>query len=134
MSDLLLEPTPDGGDLVYQPNGDFKRTSGLENAVYLSLFTAPWWGNAVSEANERYTSRIPDLKQRALTNQTRLDVIQAAEDALAWMTEQGVARRIEVDAYIRSAGRLDLAVRVYEPDKDTGTDFEFSVNWDSTGA
>lgn len=54
MSDIYLEPTPDGGELIIE-NGKPRMTSGLENAVYLSLFTAPYWG-ILSQVGVRNTA------------------------------------------------------------------------------
>ena len=125
MSDLLLQHTAEGGDIEFKSNGDLRTTSGLYTAVYLSLFTGPWWGDAYSDRAERYTSRIPELMQRPLTNQTRLSVIEAAKSALAWMVDEGIADSVDARAFIRSAGRLDLAVTIHEPD---GNAEEFRFN------
>jgi len=132
MSDLLLKHTLDGGDIEFKANGDLRTSSGLYTAVYLSLFTSSWWGNAYSDRAERYSSRIPELMQRALTNQVRLDVIEAANDALSWMKEEGIVERVGARAFIRSSGRLDLGVTIYEPGVERGEEFAYSLNWDAT--
>ncbi len=129
MSDIYLEPTADGGEITVTA-GKPEMTGGLDNAVYFSLFTAPWWGNAISTQAERYTSTIPEVMTRgALTNQTRLDVIEAARNSLAWMIDEGIAERIEIKAEIPKTGTLYLAVRIYEP--EATEDFAYALNWES---
>ncbi len=129
MSDLYLNPTKDGGNLIIE-NGKPQMISGLENAVYLSLFTAPWWGNAVSEQSEKYISSIPEIMNAGiLTLQVKLDVIEAVKNALAWMIDDGIADRIEVRAEIPQAGTLYLAVTIYEPESADGVDYRYALNW-----
>jgi len=70
--------------------------------------------------------------QRTLTNQVRLDVIEAANDALSWMKEEGIVERVGARAFIRSSGRLDLGVTIYEPGVERGEEFAYSLNWDAT--
>lgn len=126
MGDLYLQPTPDGADIVIE-NGEPRLTGGLDNAVYLSLFTESWWGNQIAEPAERYDSRLPRLLRGTLTNQMRLDAIEAARSALAWMTDQRVADRIEVGARIASPTALEITVRVYQG----ANEFRYSHNWDA---
>ncbi len=132
MSDLYLKPTEDGGDLVLE-NGRPETTSGLSNAIYLSLFTPAWWGNGASERPERYGSRVPELLQRPLTARTARDIEVAAESALAWMKSEGLAGSVEADSEIVGATRLHLRVRVTEPSGET-TDYAFAVNWETEEA
>ena len=131
MSDLYLQPTQDGGELIIE-NGKPQMTSGLENAVYLSLFTAPWWGDSVSEQSEKYSSTISEvMNSGALALQTKLDVIEAAKNALVWMTDDGIADRIEVRAEIPQAGTLYLAITIYEPESADGVDYKYALNWEA---
>lgn len=132
MSDIYIDIDPPAVDIEIL-DGDLRATSSIANAVYLSLFVPEWWGNAIAAQNERYTSTIPELATGTVTNQTRLDMIAAAENALAWMVEDGVAYRIEIAAEIQDAGKIAIAVTVHEP---TGTAdvYRFGVNWDATEA
>jgi phage gp46-like protein len=131
MSDLYMTQTPEGGDIEFLPNNDFRTTDGLGNAVYFSLFTPSWWGNALSEPAQQYGSRIPALMRDPLTNRARRNVEIAAEDALAWMKSEGIADRVEAEAFIRAGGRLDLRVTIHEPKRAENTPFAYSLNWDS---
>lgn len=130
MSDLYLKPTSDGGEITIK-NGDIETTSKLEVSAFLSLFTPPWWGNSISESEEKYNSRIPELMRGPLTNNTRLAIMRGAESALAWMISEGIAERIETEATIPSRGTLHLTVRVYEPQTEDPEEFAYGVNWDS---
>jgi phage gp46-like protein len=100
--------------------------------VYLSLFTSPWWGDSVSQKSGRYTSRIPDIMTKGmLTNQVRLDIIEEAKNALAWMVSEKIAGRIEADAEIPAAGTLYISITIYEPDRSDGRVFAYGLNWES---
>lgn len=126
MSDIYLIPTADGGEISVT-DGKPLMTSGLETAVYLSLFTTAYWGNVISEIEERYNSRVPELMNRPLTNQTRLAIIDAARNALQWMLDEGAVDRISITAEIAAAGTLYLAIQIDEPAE--GERFAYAVNW-----
>jgi phage gp46-like protein len=128
MADLKLTITGGTPDITIV-NGKPETTDGLFNAVFLSLFTPPYWGNAVSGQEERYSSTIPEIMSRPLTATARLDVIAAAKDALSWMIDEGVADEIEVAAELQGSGRLNLAVTISEPSGDST--FAYALNWDA---
>ena len=131
MSDLKLTGTENGLDISINA-GCPETTNGIDNAVYLSLFTPMWWGNEVSEDTEKYQSEIPGIiASGVLTNQVRLDVIEAAKSALEWMVTDNIADKIEVRAEIPKAGFLYLAVTIYEPEHQDGTNFRYAMKWDA---
>lgn len=130
MSDLYLIPTSSGGDITIT-DGQPQMTSGIETAVYLSLFTAGYWGNAISD--EQYASEMEDLFARPLTNQTRLAVMDEAKRLLAWMVENGIAQEIEVRAEIPSVGVLHLAITIHEPGGAEET-IAYALNWEAQEA
>jgi phage gp46-like protein len=132
LSDLYLQPTVDGGELIVS-GGNPQTTSGLGNAVYLALFTEAWWGNSVSDAPERFTSELPEIMTRTLSNQTRLAAQDAIENALQWMIDAGIVEELEVTAEIPSAGRLNIAIALSEPG-GASVDFVYAVNWDAQEA
>lgn len=82
----------------------------LTRAVVISLFTwrraerddrTPqpygWWGDTwPAVQNDRIGSRLYLLKRRKLTNKTPQDAREYMQQALAWMTDDGVAARIDV--------------------------------------
>ncbi|MDC7125785.1 MAG: hypothetical protein PQJ46_09465 [Spirochaetales bacterium] len=114
-------------------NGLPKTTKALSNAVYLSLFIPDWWGNAGAPDEEQYDSEIPEIMNtQLLNNQTRLDIIAAATNALAWMQTLGIVTTApEITAEIPKVGFLYLAVKLTEPEQDDSTDFVYAINWDS---
>jgi phage gp46-like protein len=132
MSDLHLDPTVDGGEISIIA-GEPQTTSGLENAVYLSLFTEAWWGNAVSDPSERYNSALPEVMARSFSNQTRLAAIDAAATALQWMLDEGIAASIDIDAEIPAVGVLHMQITVAQPRGETAR-FTYAVNWDAQEA
>lgn len=101
---------------------------GLENAVHLSLFTAPsWWGNIIAaDASERYESKLESLYRRTLTNQTRLDAEKYASDALAWMKTEGIADKITITASIVSIGMLGLVIEIVQPARTVTIRYQMS--------
>ena len=102
---------------------------GLENAVYLSLFSGPsWWGNILAaDASERYESKLESLFRRTLTNQTRLDAEKYAADALAWMMAVGAVAKITPNAVILGVNLLGLHIELTEPARVST--IRYSINW-----
>ena len=130
MSDVYLKPEATADMVII--NGLPQLTDGLDNAVYLSLFMVDWWGNDISDDNQKYGSEIRRITaEQTLTNQTRLDIIEAAKNALAWLVETGVASNVDARAEIPEIGRLYLAVEITEPEHDDPSIFAYSLNWDS---
>lgn len=131
MSDLYLEQDDGLFDLVIE-NGLPELTGGLGNAIILSLLLDDWWGNDIAGTDEEYNSEIPEiLSSGILGNQTRLDVIEAAGDALAWMVEAGIVERFDIEAEIPEKGRIYLLVKIYEPEAVDPEEFSYSLNWEN---
>lgn len=128
--DLYLKPTNDGGNIELLQNGDPQTTGGLYTAVYLSLFTNPFWGNAVAGRLGRYQSELSEAITGSLSNQTRLNVIEASKQALAWMIESGIAQSIEVTAEIATLSRLNLLVVITKPSGEA-VQTAYALNWDA---
>ncbi|QBH18614.1 hypothetical protein EYC51_03385 [Alcaligenes faecalis] len=98
----------------------------LERAVVISLFTwrraepsdpvddderYGYWGDAYpDQPQDRIGSRLWLLRRRSLTAQTMKDAQRYADEALAWMVEDGVAQRVEARFERQGATRLDLYV------------------------
>lgn len=126
--DLYLYPSQDGGEIEILQNGDPRTTSAIYTSAYISLFSSPYWGNSISNAGARYLSQLNELFAQPLSNSTRLDVIEATKDALAWMIEAGLASRIEPIAEIASATRLNMKNTILEPSGES-TEIAYSLNW-----
>lgn len=131
MSDIYLQSTSGIADMVIV-NGLPQLTDGLDNAVYLSLFMPDWWGNDSSDDDQKYDSEIPRIMaEQALTNQTRLDIIEEAKKSLQWLLDIGIASAIDARAEIPEIGRINLAVTITEPEQDDPSTFAYSLNWDA---
>ena len=126
--DPRLIETGAGADLNIV-NGQPEMDEGLENAVYLSLFSASsWWGNIIAaDASERYESKLESLFRRTLTNQTRLDAEKYASDALAWMKTVGAVAKITPTAVILGVNLLGLHIELTEPARVST--IRYSINW-----
>jgi phage gp46-like protein len=118
--------TMDGNDLATDP--------GLTTAVVISLFTdAPardddplppgqtdrrgWWGDAWPvTAGDSLGSRLWLLRASKQLPQVLNQARRYAEEALAWLLEDGVARRVEVAAWIVRFEVMGLSVKIHRPD------------------
>ena len=127
MSDLLLTPTPSGGE-ISNVDGEPVLTDGLDNAAYLSLFTGAYWGNSIADPDETFDSILESLFDQALTSSLRLDIIAEAERSMAWFVDTGIASDVIVDAEIPSVGVLHLSIRIEQPD-GTAEEMIYELNW-----
>jgi len=127
MSDLLLELTEDGPDLVLEA-GDLKWDRSLLTDVVVSLFsdarassedTLPdardvdlrgWWGQATLD--ELWGSLLW-LADRSKVMATTANAMQAwAAEALEWITEEGIAEEVVVTTETEGSHiGLDIEVR-----------------------
>lgn len=104
--------------------------AGLETAVILSLFTdrraedgdalpggsddkRGWWGDTYAEvAGDRFGSRLWLLSREKQTQSVLVRAKRYAEEALAWLIEDGIARAVNVSAEIVSQGVLGLGIEI----------------------
>lgn len=130
MSDIYLKPTSSGQDINVSA-GMPQMSGGLDNAVYMSLFTVDYWGNdSADDTSGKYDSTIPTIISEAtLTNQARLNIIAEAERVTAWLVSDGIVDSITVSAEIPEVGWLYLAVQCDEPERTIN--FKYGVNWDT---
>lgn len=116
------------GPFLSIDGGQPEMNEGLENAVYLSIFTeAGYWGNAIADTPEKFTSKFGEVYRRTLNNQTRLDAEKYADAALAWIVSSGIAKSVTVSASIPDVGILGLAVTIEQQNKKTT--FRYQINW-----
>ncbi|EPE6243668.1 phage GP46 family protein [Escherichia coli] len=102
----------------------------LTRAVIISLFIwrragrdddAPqifgWWGDTwPAVQNDRTGSRLYLLRRSKLTNKTPQLARDYAREALAWMVEDGVASRLDINAVRTGTDSLALAITIYQRD------------------
>jgi phage gp46-like protein len=107
---------------------DLVPDEGLETAVLVSLFTdrraegdgvppggtddrRGWWGDAFAAVpGDRIGSKLWLLAREKLTPETLLRTREYAEEALAWLAEDGVLERVSVR--VEKAGTEMLAFEV----------------------
>lgn len=131
MTDVLLLPTVDGGELEFV-NGILTMTDGLMNAAYLSLFggneddpglagdrSKEWWANTSEPVAERqFRSRVQHLMRTLpLTSGNLGRVKEAAEADLEWMTKTKLASSVSAFATIPALNTLKLATNIVIVDK-----------------
>ncbi len=139
MSDAALAWFDFGADIQVS-GGDLLPDDGLASAVLISLFTdarAPqlselpqgetslrgWWG----DLDQRTTGSLLWLIQREKTiPEVALRAKEYAEDALAWMIEQGVAESVTVEAQLVRPSGLQLKIKITR-----GASKQYSYLWDA---
>jgi len=103
--------------------------AGFETALNISLFTeSNWWGNSLALPGEEVGSSFTEALRQPLTNQARLDIIEAARASLKWLTDTGVALSVTVEATIPAAGELAMSIKIAQPDRIPQT-FRYGINW-----
>lgn len=158
MADLKILRPGVGVELVTARN-DLTLESGLESAVVLSLFCdrqvtgeelpegqtdrRGWWGDAFNpEGDPGIGSKLWLLARERPTPDVLARAKEYAEEALAWLVEDGVAKAVEAEAvFLRDAPRdfvaaLDangifLSVSVTKPDGKTGGTFRYALTWEA---
>jgi phage gp46-like protein len=124
--DLLLEDTPDGGDIVIN-NCLFVNDPSFNTAVYLSLFGGneddngkvenknTWWGNTLPgiSKNEKLVSRFQNI---IFTLPMTSKNIQSAENAarldLQWAIDEGIGDKIIISGQAVTRNKFNLTVNI----------------------
>ena len=122
----------------------------LVRAVVISLFTwrrarpddelpgsdrFGWWGdNYAAAPGDRIGSRLWLLSREKLTARTVERAREYAQEALAWLVEDGVASRVEVEAERQGIDTLALACRIYRTAGAAPVDLRFSSVWEFINA
>jgi phage gp46-like protein len=136
VTDIALRPLDErlSGFDVALDAADLATDAGLETAVILSLFVdrraepddalpdggedrRGWWADAwPGVEGDRIGARLWLLAREKETLATLRRAEEYAEEALAWLIEDGVARRVGVTAERVRAGLLGLSVEIQRPD------------------
>ncbi len=143
----VIESKGNGGDLV-KTNKDIVTIEGLQNMPYIALFggnveaSTPterveselafdWWGNNLLLPNEpapqfnSLTERT--LQEVALNSAGRIQIEEAIRKDLDFMSEFAT---VSVSASIISTDRVEILIRIQEPDNLEDNSFVFI--WDAT--
>ncbi|EOK4627415.1 phage GP46 family protein, partial [Shigella sonnei] len=76
-----------------------------------------WWGDTwPAVQNDRTGSRLYLLRRSKLTNKTPQLARDYVREALAWMVEDGVASRLDINAVRTGTDSLALAITIYQRD------------------
>ena len=118
----------------------------LDTAVILSLFTDArandddtlphgqsdrrgWWADAYPSAGgDRFGSRLWLLRASKQLQASLITARQYAEESLAWMIEDGAAKKVEVETFVVRDEVMGMLVRIYKPD-GTVPSFRFEQLW-----
>ena len=116
----------------------------LRRAVTISLFTwrragpddavddsdrRGWWGDCVpSVAADQIGSRLWLLARRTLVAHTLLDAQAYAEEALAWLLDDGIVTAVGVTTERRGNDRMTLRVTLTEQSGET-LELDFENTW-----
>jgi phage gp46-like protein len=146
MSDLRLDWTPAiaGADLAFD-GFDFAVDGGLRSAVIISLFSDArvaaddlpageddprgFWADGVapSEPGDNTGSRLWLLERAKLTDADLRRAEDLAREALAWMIQDGVAKRITARARrLREGATAGLGLQIAVERPDGQSRFEFA--------
>lgn len=80
-----------------------------------------YWADSLSQP---LGSKLWKLSRSSLGEESLEDAIQYTQEALAWMLDEGLVLKIEVDAKLLSAGKLILCIALTTPEKT----HHFSLN------
>jgi len=127
---------------------DLATDEGLETAVLVSLFTdrraepddqlpdgsndlRGWWGDTFADQpNDRIGSRLWLLGREKQTASVVERAREYAKEALAWLTADGAAKSVTVEAEIGATGVLALAIEIERPDTSR-VNYRYSYAWEA---
>ena len=140
---------------LLQDGGALASDSGLYTAVVISLFTdrragpddelpsgagsskRGWWGDAIpvrvggeEMEGDRIGSRLWLLAREKVVPEVLARAKEYAEEALAWLIEDGIADRVEVETMVVRTNVLGLGVIIHRP-TGNAVDFRFDNIWAS---
>jgi phage gp46-like protein len=121
---------PDGGFLHFE-NGQPIQEQGLENAVFISLVTQDYWGNATTtDQNFRVDSRLFEIvTTNTISDALLLDVKEEVKHLLAWMIRLKIAKAISIDVIAESVNRIRLAITIEQP--LVSAEIIYAILWDN---
>jgi phage gp46-like protein len=126
-------------------NGDLEGVEGFDTALQTSLFTdarAPgnkvlkpedrrgWIGNILNDERE-LGSLLWLVEQRRLTQDTLNETVDYARKSLQWLTDDGIAKNVEVSGSIIIQSGIQLNIIITAP--DGRTNIHYVPLWELTG-
>ncbi len=127
--DVLLFQTTDGGNISLT-NNQIDMTTGLETAVYLSLFSPEdWFLNDIAETDDEklssQTEQVIKNKPNVSSNYTLLE--QAINNDLQWLLDSSRAKSISVGVSSNQINRVNISIEVDE------IILNFNEGWETNG-
>lgn len=146
MTDAAIVWTNISGDIAMD-GYDLKSDNGLQTAVIISLFTdrrandddalpagddrRGWWADAFLDVeDDRIGSRLWLLNREKQMQRVVIRAREYAEEALQWLVDDGVAKRVTVETEVVRDGVLGLLAKIDRPD-GTAIDFQFDHIWEA---
>lgn len=122
--DIKIAPGANGvGDIAFN-GGEIVTDDSLQTAVYLSLYThRGWWGDRTLGSNLYLLGRekfAPGIEKTAKG---------WAEEALAWLVDEGVAKTITATVERLPGGVL--AIEIVIERVDNGDIERYNYNWEA---
>lgn len=127
--DVLLFQSLDGGEIKVE-NGRIVMTTGLETAVYLSLFSPDdWFLNDVADTNEERLSSETEQVINTLPNVSKNYPLleQAIRNDLSWLTSQKLAQSISASVSSNQINRVNIVINI------DGVELTFTEGWSTNG-
>lgn len=140
---FFYDGNPPADIALTSDNRNLIRDPGLETAVLISLFSDQqagdedvlpsdnknrrgWWGDILDDT--KIGSKIWLLGRSKINDTTVSTLKQYTEDALEWLTEEGVADTVEVACNRNGTYQIDTIVKIT---KANGLNifFKFYLNW-----
>ena len=125
--DVLLQQSLDGGEITIE-NNQIKLTTGLETAVYLSLFSPEdWFLNDVAETDEERLSSETEQIVNNLPNVSKNYPLleQAINNDLKWIINDKLADSVEVTVSSNQLNRVNIRLVI------NSTVYSFDEGWAS---
>jgi phage gp46-like protein len=93
---------------------------GIENAIFISLFTKPGWsGNfLIQDPNKQVGSNFENTLEQSITVSSLNEMRDGAEKALKWMVDSGLTSRVTAAVTNPSSNRVQVVILVEYPGKD----------------
>lgn len=130
--DISLSSTVDGGEINFIGGQPVMDQGGLENFVFISLFTAENWpGNAFEEnepANQIGSNFQSLIKGQAITPQLLRDIRESAEIATARLVDIGAAQEITVEVLAPDLNTIIIEILIVKSEEETIT-ISYELNW-----
>ena len=128
MQEIRIYPTNDGMEIGIK-DGAIIEDNGMSTAVFMSLFTGPYWGNLIAGVPQ-YDSRIPEIRKAGGDiHAAALDIAAEARRVLSWLVTDGLASRVEVasDVYDHVEARIQITIERPEGQLRLG----YGILWDN---